>query len=298
MKTTSLVGSILLVAAAAAAVAQAESGIRLRLAGVAYADGKDAGLKAPEGVAFAPNDLLIVADTGNGRLLQYAVTADAMTAGSEFIVPELPYPQRVAATSKGDVLVLDGRLRKIGRLSSGGAFAGYVPLPDGSVPRGLRVDATDQLWVLDVAGPRLLVLDPAGKVVREVALPGERGRFYSDVAVDAKGNAFVLESVGRRVLVVRAGGAQAEPFGESFRDDLAFATSIAVDASGHVFIADQSSGGIVTLGADGSFRGRQAAEGWRDGHLRYPSAVAADAKGRLFVADRGNNRIQVFTLVP
>ena len=35
-----------------------------------YADDKDVGLKQPEGVACGPKSFLIVADTGNGRLLR------------------------------------------------------------------------------------------------------------------------------------------------------------------------------------------------------------------------------------
>jgi hypothetical protein len=69
-----------------------------------------------------------------------------------------------------------------------------------------------------------------------------------------------------------------------------------VDDTGRIAIADLSDGGIVFLGPDGSFRGRQSAMGWKEGLLRYPSGLAAGPPGLLFVADRGNNRVAVFAV--
>ena len=76
-----------------------------------------------------------------------------------------------------------------------------------------------------------------------------------------------------------------------------FGTSIAVDGSGRVYVADQNGGAIFVLAADGSFMGRHAAMGWKEGMLRYPSALAVGA-GRLLVADRENNRVAMFAIAP
>ena len=95
-------------------------------------------------------------------MLALAETKDFVDFGFE---PEFigRLPVRVAANSKGDVFVLDGKLRRIGRISKG-AFAGWVDVPaDGNVvPRSLRVDGSDNLWVLDVGAGRLIVVDPDG----------------------------------------------------------------------------------------------------------------------------------------
>jgi hypothetical protein len=62
-------------------------------------------------------------------------------------------------------------------------------------------------------------------------------------------------------------------------------------------VVDQNGSGIVILGLDGSFRGRQLRMGWKDGFLRYPSQLCIDDRGNVFIADRGNNRVDVFTIV-
>jgi len=77
---------------------------------------------------------------------------------------------------------------------------------------------------------------------------------------------------------------------------MAFPTAIASDRRGHLFVADQTGGGIVVLGADGSFLGRQAGRGWTQGLLRYPSGLCVADGGLLFVADRENDRVSVFTI--
>ena len=137
---------------------------------------------------------------------------------------------------------------------------------------------------------------PISRAVRTVSLPMERGTFFSDVALDKSGNAFVLDSIGRRVFVAKSDATTAVPFGPSLVSDLDFATSLAVDNAGHVLVADQSGGGVVVLAADGTFAGRQSGLGWKEGLLRYPSSMVVEPTGRLFIADRGNNRVAVFGL--
>jgi hypothetical protein len=63
---------------------------------------------------------------------------------------------------------------------------------------------------------------------------------------------------------------------------------------GKFFLVDQNGNGIVVLGADGSFQGRQLAIGWGDGFLYYPAQLCINAGGDAFIADRSNNRVQIF----
>lgn len=284
--------------AAASPEALVAGGVRVRLLTTIYADAADVGLKAPEGVAAPDGQRLFAADTGNGRIVEYAVAAEAITARAVLQIPEVPFPTRLAMKGKSDLYVLDGKSRRIARVVDG-AFRGWVePKVEGAfVPRSLRVDGSGSLWILDVAGSRVVVSTPDGTVSREVALPRGTDRFYADLDVDARGNLYVLESLGRRILSVPSGKPDVLPFGESFAADLDYAGSIAVDGSGRVFIADLNGGGLVILGADGSFQGRESGHGWKSGLLRYPVALALDPSGRLYVAERGNNRVTMFGLV-
>jgi DNA-binding beta-propeller fold protein YncE len=78
---------------------------------------------------------------------------------------------------------------------------------------------------------------------------------------------------------------------------LNFPTSITTDDRGTIYIVDENGSGIVILGQDGSFMGRQLSMGWNEGLLYYPSQISINEKGEVFIADRGNSRVQIFSLV-
>lgn len=285
----------LLVLAVSATAASAVT--KLRPMQVLYADDKGAGLRQPQGVACDAT-LLVVADTGNRRLLRYTIAGDRVTPAGEIRLNEIPYPIKVQIGPKGELFALDGKSRRIARIASSGEFKGWVALPadataSPSAPRGLAIDREGHLVVLDVGQARVIVMGPDGKVLRQIAFPREPG-FLSDLAVDDKGTVFAIDSVGRRVFAAKSADAILAPLTGPMMEDLAFPTAIAVDARGRLFIADQNEGGLVILGADGSFRGRQAGMGWKEGQLRYPSGLCVGATGTLFVADRENNRVQMF----
>jgi sugar lactone lactonase YvrE len=281
-------------------IVRADEGVKLRALPPVYYDDAGLGLKAPEGVACDRSSLLAVADTGNGRLLTFKVTGEVVTPVRIIRVREAPYPIGVQFDANGDLVALDGRQRRIVRFAPSGQFKEYVEIAGDDaatpiVPRSFRIDASDNLYLLDVGNARVLVLDSGGQIQRRITLPGESGS-YADLAVDSHGSVFVLETVAKRLFVARTDDAEFVPLTESMREDMAFPTSIAVDHLGRLFIADENGGGIVILGPDGSFQGRQSSMGWKSGSLRYPSGLCVDSAGMMFVADRGNNRIQVFAV--
>ncbi len=72
---------------------------------------------------------------------------------------------------------------------------------------------------------------------------------------------------------------------------------LTTDNRGAIYIVDENGGGIVMLGRDGSFMGRQLSMGWNEGLLYYPSQMSINEKGEVFIADRGNSRVQIFSQV-
>jgi hypothetical protein len=272
--------------------------LKLKMMASIYVDGKGAGIKQPEGVSCRGN-ALIVADTGNGRLLRYTIAGDNWTPGGDIILPQLPFPIRVDVNSKGEIFALDGKSRRIGRVAASGDFLGYVaPVGDvqgAVVPRSFRIDRNDNLYLLDVYTARVLVLDPSGKIQREIPFPKEYG-FFSDLSVDASGNILLLDSVWKRVFKIAKNSPEIAPLSESLREEVYFPTAIATDKQGTIFLVDQNGSGIVILGPDGSFRGRRLSMGWKDGFLRYPSQMCINENGAAFIANRGNNRVDAFLI--
>ena len=265
-----------------------------------YFDEKGGGLKQPEGVACSEKSLLVVGDTGNDRLVRYTLQDKNLKGGNEIKIPQLSNPIRVQINSKGEILVLDGKKRRILRLTPEGAFKGYVdpegiPSPSAFVPKSFKIDRNDNIYILDIFTGRVLVLDPEGKFQRQIPFPKEYG-FFSDLSVDSKGNILLIDCVKAAVFSAAKDSNSFSALTKSLREYLDFPTSI-TDIRGTIYIVDQDGGGIVILGGDGSFVGRQLSKGWNEGLLYFPSQMCVNEKGEVFIADRGNSRVQIFTLV-
>ncbi len=303
MVTARRMGMVVIVACVVLSGLDALGAERMRLRHLTsiYFDEKGASIKNPEGIACNDASALVVGDTGNGRLLRYTVDNRTVKPGGEIRVPQLTYPIRVQLNSKGEIFALDGKQRRIARFGVGGQFQSYVtpegaPRPATLIPRSFKIDRADNLYLLDVFSARVLVLGPDGKFQRELAFPKAYG-FFSDLAVDFKGSIFLLDSVQATVLVAAKDAKTFTPLTQGLREHLSFPTSLTTDSRGGLYVVDENGAGVVLLGQDGSFLGRQLAMGWSEGLLYYPSQVCVNDKGEAFIADRGNSRVQIFSIV-
>src|SRR6266496_749666 len=227
-----------------------------------YQDAKEVALRSPEGVACTGGSL-VVADTGNRRLLTFALKESGIISQT------------------GEV--------KLGQLTSPVELKGAPATP---MILGFKLDAADNLYALDVASGKVLVADLAGSVIRAVDLP--KGPVISDIAADGGGTIYAVDGVGATVWSAAKGATAFTQLGKSLKDRMSFPSYI-VAHQGKLILVDQNGMGLVLLGLDGSYLGRQLAIGWNDGFVYYPSQLCINEKGDSFVADRGNNRVQQFT---
>jgi hypothetical protein len=274
---------------------------KFRHAASLYADAAGGGIKRPEGVACNDKSAFIVADTANGRLLLSGFQGGTIKPGTEIKLSELPYPILVKLSSKGDIFVLDGKKRRILRLSAEGTFKSYLdpasaPPPATIVPRSFALDRNDNVYVLDIFSERVLVLDTDGKFQKQVGFPKESGSF-SDITVDAKGTMFLVDSTQATIWSASKDAPGFTALTKGLKEYMDFPVSIATDNRGTLYVTDQHGGGVVVLGQDGSFHGRQFHMGWSEGLVNFPSQLCINEKGELYLADRNNNRVQVFTVV-
>jgi hypothetical protein len=292
--------ALLLLGAAVSAPVRAMAGTAgLKHERSIYADDGRRRLAAPEGVACADDGRLVVADTGNGRLVRYRWQEGALRGGEQIKLPELPYPARVQLGRDGSVLALDRKLRRIGRVDAKGGFAGYVDVParpgsPAAMPVAFAVGPSGSVHVLDVAGRRLVVLDASGRVARDVALP--RSGSFTDLALGGGGRVYAIDAVDATVWVVDEAGEAFRELAPGLSDRTRFPTDLASDGDGRLFVVDRHGDAIAVLGEDGSFRGLGLSGGQADGLLSYAAQLCV-AQGHLFVADRGNNRVQVFSIL-
>ena len=288
----SLAASLLLVPV----VSLAGETLKLRTVQSVATDDKGGEVKSPEGIACNEKEV-IVADTGNGRLLRYAFQDESLKGGSEIKVAQLASPTRLQLNDAGEIFALDGRQRKIVRLKGDGTFAGYVEgrgiSGQGVVPRSFKLDAAGNIWILDLLGARVVQLDRGGNFQRQFDLP-KKG-FFSDLAVTPTGDLLVLDSNSAVVFVARKGESTFTPLSKGLQEYVNYATYLFTDSRGTIYIVDQNGGSLISLAPDGSFLGRQLAMGVKPGLVNYPGQFCLNS-GALFVADRNNSRVQLFSL--
>ena len=266
-----------------------------------YADEKGGGLSRPEGVACGAAGAVVIADSGNDRLVRFTFKDKAVSGGTEIKLPEVSAPSRVQLNSKGQIYVLDGKQRRVVRLGADGAFKdvlsfdGAAP-PATVVPKAFAIDAADAIYVLDVFSARILVLNAEGKFQRELALPAELG-FAADLAVDAAGNVLVLDAIKRRLLSAAKDAASFAPLGGDLTESLATMPTHMMTSKGSTFVLEGSGSSVVSFRSDGSFLARQLAPGAGEGSLNHPSQMCINDKDEAFIADRDNSRVQVFQLI-
>lgn len=284
-------GALALVLAGPAAAA----GVAFVHEATIHIDAKEVPLSAPEGVGCGPSGGVVVADTGNARLVLYTYREGRLGGGTEVKLAELPSPFRVQVDARGEVLVLDGKTRKVVRVGPEGTFAGHLEPqgPSGVVIGAFKLGPGGEVVLLDVAGKRVLVADPSGQVARQVPLP-PAAAVVTDVATDAAGALYVVDAVGASLWVARKDEAAFRELAKGMKDKMSFPVYLEVDR-GRIFVVDQYGSGVVVLGIDGSYQGRQLSIGWSDGLVNYPSQLCLREDGVAFLADRFNNRVQAFS---
>ena len=136
-------------------------------------------------------------------------------------------------------------------------------------PQQVRVDAHDNIWMVDSASSMVVEFNPAGDVIMLL------GRKSEDIPVPARPN------------TGDGAGAKQDSFNRP--------TDVAWDAAGNIFVADGlGNARVAKFTKDGVFVTSWGVRGSDPGQFKEPHAVQVDAKGDVYVADRGNKRIQVF----
>jgi tripartite motif-containing protein 71 len=321
------------------------------LAAIGAGQGTDPGqLNFPFGVAMDPQGRVFVADDLNHRVVRFSTPQNGYRYkarwGSYGTGPgNLAYPRGLAAASNGNLYVANTGNDRIdvfdasGQLlrSFGSSGRGTGQFDE---PLGLAADSTGIRAVADAINGRLQLINPDGSIATIWGSPNPGPTLLPnpvDVAFDTAGNGYVLDAKRARIVVFdRATATTSRSIGSlgSGPGQLLEPTSLAVDGSETILVADGGNDRIARFAADGSYLGSYAvdarprgvavtADGSRTyvsdvanritvydpagaeldhfggtgnklGKLNAPADVALDQGGNLWVADRGNNRVQEF----
>jgi hypothetical protein len=242
---------------------------------------------------------------------------------------QLNYPGFVATDSSGDVYVADSANQRIDEFSAGGAFikaygwgvldgasqfetctstceAGNSPVGGAGAggfvnPEGVATDSSGDVYVAD-AGSEGFDVFPDERI-DEFSAAGSFIKAYGWGVLDGADR---FETCTSSCQPGIAGGGAGQ---------LEFATGVATDSSGDVYVADDGLGRIDEFSAAGAFI---KAYGWGVsdgasqfetctstceggvggagvGQLDYPDGVATDSSGDVYVADFDTERIDEFS---
>jgi sugar lactone lactonase YvrE len=149
-------------------------------------------------------------------------------------------------------------LREIGKDSYGHVFC-----------HGLRVDAQDNIWVIDEGANSILKYNPEGRVTMVL---GRRGGFpYNGMEPPAKEQN------------------PAPPYTFNRPTDVGF------DSAGNIFVADgYGNSRIVKYDKNGRFLKQVGSRGPGPGQFNLIHAIAVDAQGNVYAGSRSDQRIEVF----
>jgi streptogramin lyase len=287
---------------------------------------------------FAVPITIGISGCGKERLSPHAVVDSTIVAGSDSAglvngvgtAARFNHPFGLALDAAGNLYIADqgnSVIRKMDITGMVSTFAGTAGLP-GSIngtdttasfnkPFGVATDASGNIYVADAGNNQVRKITPAG-VVSKFAGTGAAGAangtdtatFNSPlgVAVDGSGNVYVADygndlirkiSTAGVISTLAGTGATGADNGAGTAATFNLPESVAVDASGNVYVADNGNnlirkitpaGVVSTLagsGTVGSANGTGTAASFNS-----PFGIAVDGTGNVYVADAGNNQIR------
>ena len=286
------------------------------------ASGRSLGvLTAPLGLAADPSGGLLVSDSTGNRVERFSPGTDTFAsawtqAGGHSA--RFSTPAGIAVDPRGPVYVADLENERVLTLWGDGSFLAELGGPaatggaqfNGAVSVAVA-PATGDLYVADTNHNRVLVYDPAGRLLARWGAGGgdgtpgsEAGQFDQPAAV-AVASSTAGAAAGRPPLAHR-GPARRE------RDDAVVGSvghvhvsgggdghfsspaGVAVDGAGRVYVLDGESNRVQVFDSDGRFLAKWGHRGSEPGEFSQPTAIAVGCAGEVYVADTNNNRVQRF----
>ena len=163
-------------------------------------------------------------------------------------------------------------------------------------PRGLGVDASGNIYVVDSKNNRVQKLGPDGTPLLTWGKEGgDPGSFKDPCGIAVSADAvYVADTWNHRIQKFDHDG---HLLGPEWRAQVGFwgPRGIAVSPDGKtVYVTDTGNKRVVSFDSSGKELTAWGKEGSKPGELIEPVGIAVNADGQVVVADTGNHRVQVF----
>jgi tripartite motif-containing protein 71 len=281
-------------------------------------------LALPDGIGVDNGGTVWVADRDNNRVERF--TSDgryqpfpALRHQHRSAAPgRLNLPYDVAPDALGNLYVADTQNHRIQEFSPTGKLLrsfGSLGSGDGQFwqPRGIAIDPFGNVWVADHENHRVEKFTADGRFLGRFGANGGDGSFGlgwgefnspRGLSSDAAGNIYVADDANHRVVKLSNDGvtlamwgrADLQPGAADGEFNLPYGT--AVDAAGHLWVADTLNNRLVEMTTDGQVLARYGAGGGDGtagngpGEFREVYNVATDCVGNVYVTDKANWRVQ------
>ena len=219
-------------------------------------------LDTPLGLDVSPQGTLVVADSGNHRLVRMRADGPRMEPVA------IACPPRSPPCDPVDVAVDHARKR---------------------------------YYIVDNDNHRIIVQDFTGKLIAQWGSYGEKpGQFQYPflIAGDARGDLYVVDVLNTRVQVLNAAGRTISIIGRWGIDRGQFyrPKGVALGPDDTIFVSDSYTGVIQVFRRYRTFLGVLATTDGSLMRLAAPTGMAIDSRRRLYVVEMAANRVSIFQL--
>ena len=266
-------------------------------------------LVEPNGVAIDSKGNIYVADTYVGAVFIFSTEGEKV--GFIHNGRDVHFEQIIglAMDDNDRLFVSDSHLKTIFVFDAAHRLVGSFGADSLERPSGIALDTKNRfLYVTDVVKNQVAVFDAdTFKCLRAIggppAKPGDEdpGTFArpTNVAVDAKGDIYVADTINNRIQIFDAEGNFLSMFGRGGDGPGYFGRpkGLAVDRDGHIWVADTSMDRVQVFDRKGQLAGYFGTHGTFPGQFVLPTGVAIDSQNRVMVTEQFKGRLQIFRYI-
>lgn len=295
----------------------------------------------PQGIAVTASGSIYVSDTGNHEIKSVTGGVASILQGAMgtigFTSSTFAYPYGITVASNGNIYVADSGNNAIRVVTSSGSVStlagtGVAGSADGAGsvatfnnPSDVAVDSAGNVYVADTGNSTIRMITPGGTVSTLSGIAGTTGsnngaeasatyNHPQGIAIDASGNLYIADTGNSVIRMITKATGQVSTYAgtvgqtgtaDNVRTQALFngPTSVAVDSSGNVYVADFSNNTIRKISAAGNvttLAGAPGVGGDADGSgthalFNQPYQLAVDGSGNVYVADTYNHAVRVIS---